>query len=92
MHGHLVIVYPGLGGGAFTTSHLRRFLAESRMRAPGHHAGHAFRCAGRGNHAGTVYKLLIVLRIVANRLAQPEGRQRALRRGERLGRPRLARS
>jgi hypothetical protein len=32
-----------------------------------------------------------VLRIVANRLAQPEGRWRALRRSERLGRPRMAR-
>jgi hypothetical protein len=32
-----------------------------------------------------------VLRIVANRLAQPEGRWRALRRSERLGRPQLAR-
>ncbi|MET0310812.1 MAG: alpha/beta hydrolase [Burkholderiaceae bacterium] len=27
--GHPVIVYPGLGGGAFTTSQLRRYLAES---------------------------------------------------------------
>lgn len=32
-----------------------------------------------------------MLRIVANRLAQPEGRWRPLRRSERLGRPRLAR-
>lgn len=27
--GHPVVVYPGLGGGAFTTSHLRRFLTDS---------------------------------------------------------------
>jgi predicted alpha/beta hydrolase family esterase len=27
--GHPVIVYPGLGGGAFTTSHLRSFLRDS---------------------------------------------------------------
>lgn len=27
--GHPVVVYPGLGGGAFTTSHLRRFLEDS---------------------------------------------------------------
>lgn len=27
--GHPVVVYPGLGGGAFTTSHLRRFLKDS---------------------------------------------------------------
>jgi alpha/beta superfamily hydrolase len=27
--GHPVVVYPGLGGGAFATSHLRRFLKES---------------------------------------------------------------
>jgi len=27
--GHPVVVYPGLGGGAMTTSHLRRFLADS---------------------------------------------------------------
>jgi predicted alpha/beta hydrolase family esterase len=27
--GHPVVVYPGLGGGAYATSHLRRFLKES---------------------------------------------------------------
>jgi predicted alpha/beta hydrolase family esterase len=208
--GHPVVVYPGLGGGAFTTSHLRRFLADSgftvrdweggintgpsgalhdwlgvleqRVRALHREQGGrrvslvgwslggvyareiAKRCPecvrqvitlatpfgslGGGNHAGTVYKLFNrdaspltpeletqlrecppvpttsifsksdgivswrgciekktassesvevsashlgmgshaqVLRIVANRLAQPEGQWRPLRRSERLG-------
>jgi hypothetical protein len=210
--GHPVVVYPGLGGGAFSTSHLRRFLTQSgftvhdwkggintgpsgvlddwlgalEQRVRDLHGAHgrkasligwslggvyareiAKRCPecvrqvitlgtpfgalGEGNHAGTVYKLLNrdnsqltpelearlrecppvpttsiysktdgivswrgciekksdnsesvevtashlgmgthpqVLRIVANRLAQPEGRWRALRRGERLGQAR----
>jgi hypothetical protein len=210
--GHPVIVYPGLGGGAFTTSHLRRFLADSgftvhdwdggintgptgllddwlgamEQRVRDLHREHARkvslvgwslggvyareiakRCAecvrqvvtlgtpfaslAGGSHAGTVYRLLNgdtsqltpelearlracppvpttsiysktdgivpwrgciekktvssesvevsashlgmgthpqVLRIVANRLAQPEGRWRPLRRSERLGRRR----
>lgn len=210
--GHPVIVYPGLGGGAFTTSHLRQFLADSgftvhdwqggintgpsgifdewlegmAQRVRGLHREHARkvslvgwslggvyareiakRCApcvrqvvtlgtpfgslAGGNHAGTVYRLLNsersqltpelearlrecppvpttsiysktdgivswrgcierksvssesvevsashlgmgthpqVLRIVANRLAQPEGSWRPLRRAERLGRRR----
>jgi pimeloyl-ACP methyl ester carboxylesterase len=213
--GHPVVVYPGLGGGALTTSHLRRFLSDSgftvhdweggvntgpggifddwlgglEQRVRGLHREHGrkaslvgwslggvyareiakrcpesvrqvitlgtpFAALGGGNHATAVYKLLNrdhtqltpelqarlrecppvpttsifsktdgivswrgciekksvssesvevaashlgmgthpqVLRIVANRLAQPEGRWRALRRSERLGRPRLAR-
>jgi hypothetical protein len=213
--GHPVVVYPGLAGGALSTSHLRRFLSESGFtvhdweggvntgpggifdewlggleqrvrrlhRAHGCKAslvgwslggvyareiakrcpecvrqvitlGTPFGALRGGNHAGTVYKLLNrdtsqltpelearlrecppvpttsiysktdgivswrgciekksansesvevtashlgmgthpqVLRIVANRLAQPEGRWRALKRSERLGRPRLAR-
>lgn len=204
--GHPVVVYPGLGGGALTTAHLRRFLTESgftvhdweggintgpggafddwlggmAQRARDLHREHgrkasligwslggvyareiAKRCPecvrqvitlgtpfgslGAGNHAGAVYKLLNrdrsqltpelqarlrecppvpttsiysktdgivswrgciekatghsesvevaashlgmgthpeVLRIVANRLAQPEGQWRALRHGE----------
>ena len=207
--GHPVVVYPGLAGGALTTSHLRRFLSDSGFtvhdweggvntgpsgifddwlsafeervrdlhRAHGRKAsligwslggvyareiakrcpdsvrqvitlGTPFASLGEGNRAGTVYKLLNreqshltpelearlrecppvpttsifsktdgivswrgciekksvrsesvevtashlgmgthpqVLRIVANRLAQPEGRWRALRRAERLG-------
>jgi hypothetical protein len=207
--GHPVVVYPGLAGGALTTSHLRRFLSDSGFtvhdweggvntgpsgifddwlhaleqrvrdlhRAHGRKAsligwslggvyareiakrcpecvrqvitlGTPFGSLGEGNRAGTVYKLLNreqshltpelearlrecppvpttsifsktdgivswrgcierksessesvevsashlgmgthpqVLRIVANRLAQPEGRWRALRRAERLG-------
>ncbi|MGZ5195767.1 MAG: esterase/lipase family protein [Ramlibacter sp.] len=31
--GHPVVVYPGLGGGALTTSHLRKFLAKSGFAA-----------------------------------------------------------
>ena len=31
--GHPVVVYPGLGGGAFTTSHLRSFLKDSGFTA-----------------------------------------------------------
>lgn len=31
--GHPVVVYPGLGGGAYTTSHLRRFLKDSGFTA-----------------------------------------------------------
>ncbi|MBG9387727.1 esterase/lipase family protein [Caenimonas aquaedulcis] len=31
--GHPVIVYPGLGGGALSTQHLRRFLADSGFEA-----------------------------------------------------------
>ena len=208
--GHPVVVYPGLGAGAITTSHLRRFLAESGFtvhdweggvntgpsgvlddwlgeldeRVQTLHRLHerkvsligwslggvyareiAKRCPdsvrqvitlatpfnslGGGNHAGTIYKLLNresahitpevearlrecppvpttsiysktdgivawrgclerkgtrsenvevatshlgivshpqVLRIIANRLAQPEGQWRPLRRAERLGR------
>ena len=207
--GHPVVVYPGLGGGAFTTSHLRGFLSDSGFtvhdwdggintgpsgvlddwlgrfeqrvrdlhRAHGRKAsligwslggvyareiakrcpdsvrqvitlGTPFASLGEGNRAGTVYKLLNrdqshltpelearlrecppvpttsifsksdgivswrgciekktvnsesvevsashlgmgthpqVFRIVANRLAQPEGRWRPLRRAERLG-------
>jgi pimeloyl-ACP methyl ester carboxylesterase len=207
--GHPVVVYPGLAGGAFTTSHLRRFLSDSGFtvhdweggvntgpngvfddwlgaleervrdlhRAHGRKVsligwslggvyareiakrcpdsvrqvitlGTPFASLGEGNRAGTVYKLLNreqshltpelearlrecppvpttsifsktdgivswrgciekktvssesvevsashlgmgthyqVLRIVANRLAQPEGRWRPLRRAERLG-------
>lgn len=208
--GHPVVVYPGLGGGALTTSHLRGFLSDSgftvhdweggvntgpggildewlgglEQRVRDLHRRHGrkaslvgwslggvyareiakrcpesvrqvvtlatpFAALAGGNHAGTVYKLLNrhqtqlspelearlrecppvpttsifsktdgivswrgciekktvssesvevtashlgmgthpqVLRIVANRLAQPEGRWRALRRSERLGR------
>ena len=207
--GHPVVVYPGLGAGAITTSHLRRFLEKSgftvhdweggvntgptgdlddwlaslQERVRDLHGLHdrkvsligwslggvyareiAKRCPdsvrqvitlatpfnslGGGNHAGTIYKLLNgdssqltpevearlresppvpttsiysksdgivswrgciekqtersenvevsashlgivshpeVLRIIANRLAQPEGRWRPLRRAERLG-------
>ena len=207
--GHPVVVYPGLGGGAFTTSHLRGFLSDSGFtvhdwdggintgpsgvlddwlgrfeqrvrilhRAHGRKAsligwslggvyareiakrcpdsvrqvitlGTPFASLGEGNRAGTVYKLLNrdqshltpelearlrecppvpttsifsksdgivswrgciekksessenvevsashlgmgthpqVLRVVANRLTQPEGRWRPLRRAERLG-------
>lgn len=207
--GHPVVVYPGLAGGAMSTSHLRRFLQKSGFgardwehgvntgpegefdawlaalvqhvrdlheehgrtvslvgwslggvyareiakRYPGSvrqvvTMGTPFGSLGGGNHAGTIYKLVNratshftpeiearlrecppvpttsiysktdgivswrgcierrsersesvevaashlgmgthpeVLRIVANRLAQPEGRWRPLRRGERLG-------
>ena len=41
--GHPVIVFPGLGGAPFTTSHLRRFLTESNFDA---------RCWGRGINTG----------------------------------------
>lgn len=41
--GHPVIVFPGLGGAPFTTSHLRRFLADSGFDA---------RCWGRGINTG----------------------------------------
>lgn len=41
--GHPVIVFPGLGGAPFTTSHLRRFLADSGFRA---------QCWGRGVNTG----------------------------------------
>jgi dienelactone hydrolase len=207
--GHPVVVYPGLGGGAMSTSHLRRFLQQSgfgardwergvntgpqgefddwlsalveHVRALHDEDGRTvslvgwslggvyareiaklcpgsvrqvitlatpFGSLGGGNHAGTVYKLLNrdspqitpeiearlrerppvpttsiysktdgivswrgcierksaqsenvevaashlsmgshaqVLRVVANRLAQPEGKWRPLRRSERLG-------
>jgi hypothetical protein len=210
--GHPVVVYPGLGGGALTTSHLRKFLAKSGFEAHDWGGGintgpegdfdawlsrweshvrelHAqqgrsvslvgwslggvyarelarrcpdavrqvvtlgtpFASLGDANHAGAIYKMVNrdtsrltpeiearlretppvpttsiysksdgivswrgcierrtdhsesvevsashlgmgthpeVLRIVANRLAQPEGQWRPLRRGERLGRSR----
>lgn len=41
--GHPVIVFPGLGGAPFTTSHLRRFLKES---------GFSAHCWGRGVNTG----------------------------------------
>jgi pimeloyl-ACP methyl ester carboxylesterase len=41
--GHPVIVFPGLGGAPFTTSHLRRFLKESGFDA---------HCWGRGVNTG----------------------------------------
>ena len=41
--GHPVIVFPGLGGAPFTTSHLRRFLTES---------GFGSQCWGRGVNTG----------------------------------------
>ena len=41
--GHPVIVFPGLGGAPFATSHLRRFLADSGFDA---------RCWGRGINTG----------------------------------------
>ena len=210
--GHAVVVYPGLGAGAMTTSHLRRFLDKSGFAAHDWEGGvntgptgemddwlagleekvhdlhrlherkvsligwslggvyareiakrrpdsvrqvitlaTPFNSLGGGNHAGTIYRLLNrdpaqlspevearlrecppvpttsiysktdgivawrgciekrtersenvevsashlgivshpeVLRIIANRLAQPEGRWRPLRRSERLGRAR----
>ncbi|MBI2768904.1 MAG: alpha/beta hydrolase [Burkholderiales bacterium] len=211
--GHPVIVYPGLGGGAITTSHLRTFLKHSGFEAhdwgggintgPGGHIdpwleglvanvravqaasggrkvslvgwslggvyareiakrvpdavrqvitlGTPFAMLGGGNHAGAVFKLLNgdssqltpelqarlrecppvpttsvfsktdgivswrgciekrsersesievgashlgmgthpeVLRVITDRLAQPEGKWRAMRRGSRLGRAR----
>jgi alpha-beta hydrolase superfamily lysophospholipase len=210
--GHPVVVYPGLGAGAMTTSHLRRYLTRSGFemhdweggintgptgvlddwlaslqdRVQSLHRQHGrkvsligwslggvyarelakrcpdsvrqvitlatpFNSLGGGNHAGTIYKLLNrdssqltpevearlrecppvpttsiysktdgivawrgciekktersenvevaashlgmvshseVLRIIANRLAQPEGQWRPLRRSERLGRSR----
>ena len=41
--GHPVVVFPGLGGAPFTTSHLRRFLGESGFTA---------HCWGRGVNTG----------------------------------------
>lgn len=41
--GHPVVVFPGLGGAPFTTSHLRRFLAD---------AGFSAHCWGRGVNTG----------------------------------------
>lgn len=41
--GHPVVVYPGLGGGSFTTSHLRRSLDQS---------GFTSQCWGRGVNTG----------------------------------------
>lgn len=41
--GHPVVVFPGLGGAPFTTSHLRRFLASSGFTA---------HCWGRGVNTG----------------------------------------
>jgi hypothetical protein len=37
--GHPVVVYPGLGGGALTTSHLRRFLQEAGFTVSDWEAG-----------------------------------------------------
>lgn len=41
--GHPVVVFPGLGGAPFTTSHLRRFLTDS---------GFGSQCWGRGINTG----------------------------------------
>ncbi|MBK0392828.1 alpha/beta fold hydrolase [Ramlibacter algicola] len=41
--GHPVVVFPGLGGAPFTTSHLRKYLADS---------GFAAHCWGRGVNTG----------------------------------------
>ena len=41
--GHPVVVFPGLGGAPFTTSHLRRFLSD---------AGFTAHCWGRGVNTG----------------------------------------
>lgn len=41
--GHPVVVFPGLGGAPFTTSHLRRFIAD---------CGFASHCWGRGINTG----------------------------------------
>jgi pimeloyl-ACP methyl ester carboxylesterase len=41
--GHPVVVFPGLGGAPFTTSHLRRFLTD---------AGFTAHCWGRGVNTG----------------------------------------
>lgn len=70
--GHPVIVFPGLGGAPFTTSHLRRFLTQSGFDA---------RCWGRGVNTGPDGKLddwLGALLDDVRRVQQDSGRKASL--------------
>jgi len=70
--GHSVVVFPGLGGAPFTTSHLRQFLTDS---------GFAAHCWGRGVNTGPEGKFdrwLAVLEQDVRQRHQQDGRKVSL--------------